>query len=387
MGKRVGRQLARNEELLPLFPVAYQDGERKRRLLVGLVPTSNRESFRAAGGFSPLAGPDDGPGAPAQDPRPEELERILTRPVEALAAPATGPAPPPAAEDALEEQKREASRFVLLDVAEFLVVNAPQAWDALAAAARPGGAAGDLWQLLQDNRADSTTSTTWRAGLRTAWDERGRIAGDDPTPSTLDVNLGRSDLVGSISTLVDRIKAVLPTEAPPPGTGTTTASKGLAEADPTIPKIDPTGNARYVLRCVYRRPQCGPIHPDLVSARSEEFAIASFFDIDAPARPIQIGMPIDTSIKSLRQARKNVNVLLSNELRQQMTRVTDLKKALDGNLTSGESFSVGMMCSFSIPIITICALIVLMIFISLLNIVFWWMPFLRICFPILMKAK
>jgi hypothetical protein len=45
------------------------------------------------------------------------------------------------------------------------------------------------------------------------------------------------------------------------------------------------------------------------------------------------------------------------------------------------------MCSFSIPIITICALLVLMIFISLLNIVFWWAPFLKLCFPIGLEAK
>jgi hypothetical protein len=29
---------------------------------------------------------------------------------------------------------------------------------------------------------------------------------------------------------------------------------------------------------------------------------------------------------------------------------------------------------------------VLMIFISLLNIVFWWMPFLRICFPVALSG-
>ena len=46
-----------------------------------------------------------------------------------------------------------------------------------------------------------------------------------------------------------------------------------------------------------------------------------------------------------------------------------------------------LICSFSLPVITICALLVLMIFISLLNIVFWWLPFLRICFPIALKAK
>jgi hypothetical protein len=44
----------------------------------------------------------------------------------------------------------------------------------------------------------------------------------------------------------------------------------------------------------------------------------------------------------------------------------------------------GLDCSgfmLSIPIITICALIVLMIFISLLNIVFWWLPFFKLCLP------
>ena len=41
-----------------------------------------------------------------------------------------------------------------------------------------------------------------------------------------------------------------------------------------------------------------------------------------------------------------------------------------------------MICSFSIPIITICAMIVLFIFVILLNIVFFWMPFLKICFPL-----
>src|SRR5262249_30660476 len=124
-----------------------------------------------------------------------------------------------------------------------------------------------------------------------------------------------------------------------------------------------------------------------VSGPTDAFTIAGFFDLDAPARPITIAMPIDTSIKDLRKLRKNVSFLLSNELRQQMNRVTDLKNALDGKFADGESFDIGLICSFSIRIITICALLVLMIFISLLNIVFWWRPFLRICFPIPVKAK
>jgi hypothetical protein len=138
---------------------------------------------------------------------------------------------------------------------------------------------------------------------------------------------------------------------------------------------------------VYQRPECGALCPDVVSARCEKFRIANFFDLDAPARTITIAMPVDTSIKDLRKLKKNVNFMLSNELRQQMNRVTSLKDALDGKFADAESVDLGLICSFSIPIITICALLVLMIFISLLNIVFWWSPFLKICFPIGLKAN
>ena len=50
--------------------------------------------------------------------------------------------------------------------------------------------------------------------------------------------------------------------------------------------------------------------------------------------------------------------------------------------------SVGMMCSLSIPIITICALILLMIIVALLDFIFKWLPFLIFCFPLPgLKAK
>jgi hypothetical protein len=46
-----------------------------------------------------------------------------------------------------------------------------------------------------------------------------------------------------------------------------------------------------------------------------------------------------------------------------------------------------MICSLSIPIITICALILLLIIVNLLNIVFWWLPYFKICFPIPMGSS
>ena len=45
------------------------------------------------------------------------------------------------------------------------------------------------------------------------------------------------------------------------------------------------------------------------------------------------------------------------------------------------SGGLGVICSLSIPIVTICALIVLLIIASILNIIFYWLPYLISCRP------
>lgn len=55
---------------------------------------------------------------------------------------------------------------------------------------------------------------------------------------------------------------------------------------------------------------------------------------------------------------------------------------LDGKGKDGGSVGLGWLCSFSIPIITICAFIALNIVLSLLNLFLRWMPFVKICLPI-----
>jgi hypothetical protein len=127
----------------------------------------------------------------------------------------------------------------------------------------------------------------------------------------------------------------------------------------------------------------------VVSEPSQAFQLAPFFDPDAPARQLRIAMPVDTSIKGLRQFPKSVSFLISNQLRKQMERMNGVKLGDldDGNIPAEGGLDLGMICSFSIPIITICALILLMIIVQLLNIIFWWIPFLRICLPLSLKAK
>ena len=155
----------------------------------------------------------------------------------------------------------------------------------------------------------------------------------------------------------------------------------------------------YVIRCVFERPECGPIDPPVLSDPSQNFQMAGFFDPDAPARPIRIALPIDTSPAGLRKFDKNTAFMISDMLCGQINRVKgmtlgdlvlsvlpwpfhkDLPVGDGGPCTKG-SLEIGMMCSLSIPIITICALLLLMIIVFLLDFIFRWIPFFIFCFPL-----
>jgi hypothetical protein len=158
----------------------------------------------------------------------------------------------------------------------------------------------------------------------------------------------------------------------------------------------------FVLRCVFERPNCGPLEPPIVSAPTQPFQLAGFFDPDAPARPIRIALPIDTSPAGLRKFDKNTVFMVSDILCGQIDRVKalslgDLVRSVlpwplhkelsvpdTGPCTDKDnpSLSLGMLCSLSIPIITICALLLLMIIVNLLDIIFRWLPYFLICFPV-----
>ncbi|MCA1564722.1 MAG: hypothetical protein LC803_03500 [Acidobacteria bacterium] len=166
-------------------------------------------------------------------------------------------------------------------------------------------------------------------------------------------------------------------------------------------KVLDTREGWFTVRCVYERPECGPIDPPVVSAPTQPFQLASFFDPDAPARPIRIAMPIDTSPAGLRKFDKNTAFMISDMLCGQIDRAKgmslgDLVRSvlpwpLHKDLSApdkgpckepGGSLEFGMICSLSIPIITICALLLLMIIVNLLDIIFRWLPYFLICFPL-----
>ena len=141
------------------------------------------------------------------------------------------------------------------------------------------------------------------------------------------------------------------------------------------------------------------MRPPVLSAPTLAFELASFFDPDAPARPIRIALPIDSTPGGLRKYTRSVALMLSDQLACQKDRLGGLTlgdlvlsvlpwplhKDLPADASDcgrGASVGIGLICSLSIPIITICALLLLLIIVSLLDIVFRWVPYFILCFPL-----
>ena len=168
---------------------------------------------------------------------------------------------------------------------------------------------------------------------------------------------------------------------------------------PKRPKDDNTGGW-FVIRCVYETPNCGPFNPALVSERTEPFKMASFYDPDAPGRPITIPMPLDISPAGLRKFNKNATFMISDMLCGKLRgarKITlgdlvlsvlpwpfhkDLPDPGGGSGCSKGGIGFGMLCSLSIPIVTICAFILLTIMVVLFDLFFRWIPYFFICLPI-----
>ena len=208
-----------------------------------------------------------------------------------------------------------------------------------------------------------------------------------PTSATKDA---MSAALEQIDHLADLIELALPAQStenvPPP----------LIAAQPVMGIDTP---AYFVIRCVFERPNCGPLQPTVVSEPTEPFMMAGFFDPDAPARPLRINLPIDTTPAGLRKFDKNTAFMISDVLCSQIDRAKglglgDLVRSVlpwplhkdldipDSGPCEKDGMSFGMICSLSIPIITICALILLMIIVSLLDIIFHWIPFFIMCLPL-----
>jgi hypothetical protein len=457
-------KLLPGEERLPLFSVAFdENAERKRRLFAGLIPVGRREAYVGAGVRADTPGEDDG-GIPASgstlDPRLLLLQMRVTAPWSELVQQSLdeigrferplssflGESPPSApANDAVKraaEQAQTISWYVLLDLERFLHDHLPRIWGVLAgmhsrsdldvdreepllawlegAVLDPAlrsslgwRAKSNLLEVLTLLAQDSSIGEALerveipydRAAPHTDWPDflfpLADAGATGPLPFTIDGadlrgHAGpRDQILGrvedALAAFVERVGDALP------------ADEGVALPEihlPSNPKVD-TRTAWFAIRCVYERPNCGPFEPPAVSEPTELFQMASFFDPEAPARPVRIPMPLDISPAGLRKFNKSATLQISDMLCGQLKRI---RKMTLGDLVlsvlpwpfhkdlpdpsgaapckdSGNN-PIGMFCSLSIPIVTICALVLMIIIVSLFDIFFRWLPYLFMCLPI-----
>jgi hypothetical protein len=142
---------------------------------------------------------------------------------------------------------------------------------------------------------------------------------------------------------------------------------------------------RYAARCFIRVACDKGCPPELVwSAYSAEFTVAPWWE-PSGVKPRVVPLPDPFDRTLLRQLRPNAAFQLPSKLANLMSRAA-LKKMRDGEAPQAGGPDIAWICGFNIPIITLCAVIVLSIFLQLLNIVFWWLPFVKTCIP-LPRAK
>lgn len=121
--------------------------------------------------------------------------------------------------------------------------------------------------------------------------------------------------------------------------------------------------------------------PTLIwSKPSAPFTIAAWYE-SGNALPTQIRLPDVSDRAFLKKIKPNVAFVMPEGLFN-MLNSNSPKDLKDGKAPNkGDTIDLQWICSFSIPIITICAFIVLYIFLTLFDLIFRWLMFIKICIP------
>jgi hypothetical protein len=360
--------LVAGEEQIPLSPAqaAQSNGNGKRRILTGLIPASRRQQYVTGRTLS--NGTGNGSTGTPTDPRADLFNRQVVAPWANLQAWWGVLSAPDQGDQAHIDSANLSSALILIDFANFLSSNIRNVWAAVQAGSEGSltGAEATLYAALSPALQQALVNAIQFEGPLEASGLGQPLlpSGYAPYPLT--------DPGFDPTTLLAPIAAALP-PLPTPAPGST------PQPIPQKP-ANPQGDFYFIVRCVYLRPQCGN---NLMSPPCQPFQLASFFDSDAPARRIQVALPVDTSAAALRKYDKGVAFVISDELKKQIARVASLKDLSDGTIgPPGGGLDIGLICSFSIPIITICALILLLVIVIALNLVFFWIPFFKICLPV-----
>jgi hypothetical protein len=163
----------------------------------------------------------------------------------------------------------------------------------------------------------------------------------------------------------------------------------LAAVGPRQPRFsDP--NRRYQARAFVRVIHSEDCPPETIwSDYGEPFTIAAWYESGA-LPPIEIALPNVTDPNVLRNLKPNVAFSMPESVFNFLNGLG--KDSLTGSLPAlggggagggggGGGLGIMWICSFSIPIITFCAFLVLNIFLTLFDIVFFWLLFIKFCLP------
>lgn len=412
--------LADGENQRPLSPAQYTEFDnRPRRLFIGLIPVAERDNLLKGGLPNP---PSEQALPPLTDARDMLLKKQVIYPLstlEALAndavkmanpAASVNPQPAPtdlqAVLDSANGRIQTVSYYILLDFARYLEKYLPELWHTIHGG--PGPALNSQSQtLLGTLQGFHNSGLALTDALKAAYDamdtlETVRTAytpGSSAWPNFkyqfCTATFGGTQGLTGLPTRTDLENKVM---------AAVIAQSGATPSTPAVDMVsqanaNPQTSVWFAIRCVFERPNCGPLALPLVSEPSTAFQLSPFFDPDAPARPIRIGLPVDTTPAGLRKFDKNTAFVMSDTLCGQVGKMGGMSFAdlvlsvlpfpfhqgLDtgGGQPCGDGGTPwGMVCSFSIPIITICAFILLIIFIKLFDIIFFWMPFFQICLPL-----
>ncbi len=145
-------------------------------------------------------------------------------------------------------------------------------------------------------------------------------------------------------------------------------------------------NARFRIDAFVRVRRDDGCPPDLVwlAQPSDPYLIAPWFD-NSSTPPVLVRLP-PLDRKNIRKLRPNVAFVVPKNLFNILS-CNKPKDLVEGNGKECGDGGIDWICGFNIPIITLCAFIVLNIFLTLFNIIFFWLPFIKICFPIPAKLK
>jgi hypothetical protein len=413
--------LRKDEERLPLHPVKYLDTSASssgssgsqfkqgdpRTVHHGYIPVDKREKYLVPAKLDEIQNNIASSGV---DPR---LDLVTTQIIDQWRAlyvdPITGENLTdgqnllfdhnPALKATLSNQeqnrrlklRQQISLYLILDLADFLSTYLSNVFNAITMKSPiqendQQALFGELDGIMIDTSAGSMKLTDAIKKLQNSTNLSN--AESDPPLDTYDVGYAAQPFGN-----VDKSYLALPPPPTPPGhplppegqlhkllskaLATSTTQFNIPNDIARLVKDEPAQGDIFIVHLVYERGICDPI----ISNPGPAFTFAKIFDTDAPARKIRIEMP-SIGLKDLRKHKRGVAFQLPPDLNNLLNRVNPGMLKGGGLADAGAPLGIAVICTFSIPIITICALIVLFIFLLLLNIIFWWLPFIRICFPI-----